>query len=233
VWIFLVLLVSNAQSNKLISHRFYCVTMSDFYLIFLCSLDFTGLLSESQSGLVIQVTQCCSVICFYVFVCYNFTMCENKWWWWMMMMILLWWRYHKITHCRTTLQCQVTQSQINLHYMTAVRWWGRACQFTGNNDLTRTVSSSRRKKVNEAIHKRTLSQPNRTRSESSVMTTWAIPHLLRYASWASASYGATMQSTPFSRHAFTAQHAGIVHATAVHFNHRQLHVYVHWATIFH
>lgn len=36
------------------------------------------------------------------------------------------------------------------------------------------------------------------------MTSWAIPHLLRNASWASASYGATMQSTPLSRHAFTA-----------------------------
>ena len=38
-----------------------------FYLIlfdFLCSLDFTGLLSESWSGLVIQVALCCSIIRF-------------------------------------------------------------------------------------------------------------------------------------------------------------------------
>jgi len=73
-WISLLLLLLNAQSNKLILHRFYCVTVSDFDFIlfdFLCSLDFTGLLSESQSGLVVQVTHvvlcvlCVCVLQFY------------------------------------------------------------------------------------------------------------------------------------------------------------------------
>jgi len=69
VWIILFLLLFNAQSNELISHRFYCVTVSDFDLILydlLYSLDFTGLLSESQSGFVIQVTH---VVVLYFFMC--------------------------------------------------------------------------------------------------------------------------------------------------------------------
>ena len=69
MWIILFLLLLNAQSNELISHRFYCVTVSDFDLILydlLYSLDFTGLLSESQSGFVIQVTH---VVVLYVFMC--------------------------------------------------------------------------------------------------------------------------------------------------------------------
>ena len=33
VWIFLLLLISNAQSSKLISHCFYCVTVRDFDFI--------------------------------------------------------------------------------------------------------------------------------------------------------------------------------------------------------
>ena len=45
----------------------------------------------------------------------------------------------------------------------------------------------------------TLSQPKRSKSESSVTTSWATPLRLRWASWASASYGATIQSTPRSR----------------------------------
>ena len=44
-WISLLLLLLNAQSNKLILHRFYCVTVSDFDFIlfdFLCSLVLLG-----------------------------------------------------------------------------------------------------------------------------------------------------------------------------------------------
>ena len=67
--------------------------------------------------------------------------------------MLLWWRYHNIIDlcCRTTyIVKSCTQSQISLHYTTAstsLRWWGRACQLTGNDDLNRTVLSSQRKTV--------------------------------------------------------------------------------------
>lgn len=49
----------------------------------------------------------------------------------------------------------------------------------------------------------TVLHPNASRSKSSVMTAWAIPDLFRNANWASASYGATRQSTPRPLAAYT------------------------------
>ena len=51
---------SFAESSKLILHRFYSVTVSDFNLI--CSLDFAGLLSVLHSDLI-PVTHVVYVLC--------------------------------------------------------------------------------------------------------------------------------------------------------------------------
>jgi len=49
------------------------------------------------------------------------------------------------------LQDHLTSRNHKLAYTTRqqVRWWGRACQLTGNDDLNRIVLSSRRKTVSE------------------------------------------------------------------------------------
>jgi len=67
VWISPLLLLSNAQSNRLILHRFIVLGLPwlnlDLILI-LCSWSFTVL----HSGLIIQVTQCYVVYCLCIYV---------------------------------------------------------------------------------------------------------------------------------------------------------------------
>jgi len=56
--------------------------------------------------------------------------------------------------CRTTLQCRSHAITVSLYTRQQVRWWGRACQSTGNDDLSRTaLLSSRRKTVSGALRR--------------------------------------------------------------------------------